>query len=762
MGAAREGGGGGPPSQTATLSGNVLDVPSSTTISDLGGAIVTITINALGKPSLLEGLPREATQSETCTTTTEADGSFTCEDLPTGTGVVTITKEGKTTQTIEVDLTGGSATTSAFLQSTNANTAVITPEEGASINTFDVPSLPEAQVNVPAGAVATDTDVVLTPYHTMNNLPEKLPEGYTGLAGAELATVSGEPVAFALPAEAYVQLPAHIKAEELEGADIRLLEYKDGDWVVRPGIGSVQFLAGSDKDFLGPDPGNTAGLDGTDPFVWAAAVTEITSISGTVTITNGTPVAGAVVFGGGATAQTSGNGSFLLKGLLALEETSLVAMNCAAPGYLVGSAFVAVTRGETTSGVVCVLQALEEVGIVAGKVTHSVTDAGIAGAKVILQKAPTVTTLIYEPRGTEILTDDILLVEPPETGVSSYAWSLTTPAGETFPSATYTSNLIVMNGLFLEAQASGVGMGLGAYRVDLTVTLAGGKTQRLSAGFLLEQVGVTLTMTDIELSTQLDPNADLESQSNEFGNYRLIGVPIGETLQIQASADGYVPSPLIPISPLTPGETRQVNIPLAALGAGDTTAPSVPTGLSATAQSSSEIHLTWNAATDNVGVRGYRIYRNSVLIAFVSSPSFTDTGLAASTTYTYTVAACDAAGNCSAQSAPDSATTLSETVPIFTLTVTKAGSGSGTVTSSPAGINCGTACSEPYASNTGVTLTATPASGSVFAGWSGACTGTGSCTVTMDAAKSVTATFSTGAPAAGKWDEMIWDQFVWG
>ena len=77
----------------------------------------------------------------------------------------------------------------------------------------------------------------------------------------------------------------------------------------------------------------------------------------------------------------------------------------------------------------------------------------------------------------------------------------------------------------------------------------------------------------------------------------------------------------------------------------------------------------------------------------------------------------------------------------YRLTVAKSGTGSGTVTSSPPGINCGSDCSEDYPSDTSVTLTAKPAAGSVFTGWSGACTGTGACNLTMNAAKSVTATF---------------------
>ena len=76
----------------------------------------------------------------------------------------------------------------------------------------------------------------------------------------------------------------------------------------------------------------------------------------------------------------------------------------------------------------------------------------------------------------------------------------------------------------------------------------------------------------------------------------------------------------------------------------------------------------------------------------------------------------------------------------FTLAVAK--SGSGVVVSDPAGISCGTACAHEYQESTVVTLTASPAAGSGFAGWLGACTGTGACVVTMDDSKQVTATFA--------------------
>ena len=90
----------------------------------------------------------------------------------------------------------------------------------------------------------------------------------------------------------------------------------------------------------------------------------------------------------------------------------------------------------------------------------------------------------------------------------------------------------------------------------------------------------------------------------------------------------------------------------------------------------------------------------------------------------------------------------------YTLSVSRSGTGQGTLTSSPAGINCGPSsntCSATFASGTVVTLTATPSEGSAFGSWGGACSGTSSsCTVTMSSNRSVTATFA--ALAADSYD----------
>ena len=123
--------------------------------------------------------------------------------------------------------------------------------------------------------------------------------------------------------------------------------------------------------------------------------------------------------------------------------------------------------------------------------------------------------------------------------------------------------------------------------------------------------------------------------------------------------------------------------------------------------------------------------------------------LAASATLGSTFAgwsgACTGTGTCKVTMSADKAVGASFTLipagPV--LTVTKSGTGAGTVTSAPAGINCGETCSATFTKNAIVTLTPTATEGSNFTGWSGACSGLGTCRVTMSAAKSVGAVFTS-------------------
>jgi chitodextrinase len=83
----------------------------------------------------------------------------------------------------------------------------------------------------------------------------------------------------------------------------------------------------------------------------------------------------------------------------------------------------------------------------------------------------------------------------------------------------------------------------------------------------------------------------------------------------------------------------------------DTTAPTVPGNLVATASSATAVNLSWSASTDAVGVTSYRVQRDGIAVASsVAGTSYSDTGLASNTAYSYTVSAADAAGNRSAES----------------------------------------------------------------------------------------------------------------
>ena len=103
---------------------------------------------------------------------------------------------------------------------------------------------------------------------------------------------------------------------------------------------------------------------------------------------------------------------------------------------------------------------------------------------------------------------------------------------------------------------------------------------------------------------------------------------------------------------------------------------------------------------------------------------------------------CSGTGTCQVVMDQARSVVATFTVNTYALTVAKTGTGSGTVTSDPAGIACGATCTASYPYATVVTLTPAAGVGSAFVSWSGACTGTGSCQVTMTQARSVTASFA--------------------
>ena len=168
----------------------------------------------------------------------------------------------------------------------------------------------------------------------------------------------------------------------------------------------------------------------------------------------------------------------------------------------------------------------------------------------------------------------------------------------------------------------------------------------------------------VYLNGQLDDGTLLgtvtSTQQNSSANVNIGRRPTGNTFNF----NGRIDDVRIYNRSLTQTEIQaDMNTPLGSPVL-DTQPPSAPTGMSATAQSSSQINLSWTSATDNVGVTGYRVERcqgagcsSFSEIATTSATSYSDTGLSASTSYSYRIRAVDAATNLGPYSTTASAIT---------------------------------------------------------------------------------------------------------
>ena len=167
----------------------------------------------------------------------------------------------------------------------------------------------------------------------------------------------------------------------------------------------------------------------------------------------------------------------------------------------------------------------------------------------------------------------------------------------------------------------------------------------------------------------------------------------------------------------------------------------VPRTLTVTPSGSGTGALTSSPAGIDCGVTCEHAFPQNTLVILSASPA---PGSAFSG---WSGAGCSGTSICVVTMTNDAAVTANFVANPKTLTVTKAGAGSGSVSSSPAGIACGTTCSAPFAAGTSVTLAATPSAGSTFTGWSGSgCSGTGVCTVPLAVNSTVTATFNLVPP----------------
>ncbi|MEW6027835.1 MAG: carboxypeptidase-like regulatory domain-containing protein, partial [Planctomycetota bacterium] len=358
---------------------------------------------------------------------------------------ITIEKDGHTTQVHTVNTSGASQSVKGSLNRKNQNQKTIFASAESDINTDgDLnekgEAIPRCHIVITSGAVAGDTEVELSPYYSLDNLPVPLPSGYIGLAGADFSASSIILFVAGKEAKPYLALPSTINAAELTATNIKLMELVEtngvSNWVVSKN-GSNQdrackyYSSGQYTGMLGPDDGvledNQAKLKGVRAFCFVYYITQVATINGKVRNTAGTPVGGTMVFGGGSAATTDSAGNYSLQRVIALNtgSSSLVMVNAIAPGYQLASAAASVAAGGTVNNVNITLETLEEVVLVGGKVTDTATTQPIAGAKVTCTTNPYIAAFTYDNKGTATDFMDDVFSATPKAGILSYKWHLT-------------------------------------------------------------------------------------------------------------------------------------------------------------------------------------------------------------------------------------------------------------------------------------------------------------------------------------------------
>ena len=198
----------------------------------------------------------------------------------------------------------------------------------------------------------------------------------------------------------------------------------------------------------------------------------------------------------------------------------------------------------------------------------------------------------------------------------------------------------------------------GLKSLDVTAAAVGNSATSSSGTATTTSANEVLVAANTVATSTTGPGAGFTS--------RIITKPDGDIVEDQTVTATGSYQATAPLSAAGPWVMQMATF--SASSSGDTTPPTAPSNLTATAASASQINLAWTASTDNVGVTGYLVERcsgagctNFAQIGTPTSTSFSDTGLTANTSYSYRVRATDAAGNLSAYSNTATATTTGTT-----------------------------------------------------------------------------------------------------
>ncbi|MBI5777891.1 MAG: Ig-like domain repeat protein [Planctomycetes bacterium] len=508
-------------------------------------------------------------------------------------------------------------------------------------------STPGQEIDVPAQAVDNDTEIDFIPFRHSDDLPEALPDGCEFLGGANLKPKHNDKADFnnGKEADCYVILPDNVRAEELSNTDIKLMEFIDGHWViVLPDKKGKVHEDGPKAGYIGPDEENPAKLTGIRPFCWVRVKTDKTA--------PGTP--------DGLVATATSSCEIRL-------TWNTAADNVAVNGYRV-------YRNDCDD----YLEAVADT---------SYTDTGLAPstAYCYFVRAYDAAGNFSNPSVTATATTLTLPDTTPPSVPIGLAATAVSPSQINLSWNASTDNVgvtgykLYRNGALISTISSiysysdtGLAASTG-YRYTVAAYDAAGNVSAFSnmaTATTLAPPDITAPTTPVSLTAvAVSPNQINLAWNPSKDNVGVVGYKIyrNATCITSVAAASYINVRLAPSTTYSytvaaydaAGNISAFSNIAAAttLAPPDITAPTVPVSLTAVAVSHNQINLAWKSSTDNVGVAGYKVYRNGALLLQLSATSYSNTGLAASTTYSYSVAAYDAAGNTSAQCSPVSANT---------------------------------------------------------------------------------------------------------
>ncbi len=377
----------------------------------------------------------------------------------------------------------GEVDVAVLVQKESGVAGTATATDGLTLEVTGSTAAPEGSLFLPPGAIAGDPQAVdFTPYSIPAELPERLPDGYLPLAGAQIASPDSTAFTQGATATLELELPGWVDPASLDGQEIVLLQHSSTGWTRVPGKGTYDQATNR----IVPDSGDPAHLAMFAPSAWALKATTSSrrAFRGTVRRADDTPVSRATVLTLSGAHTTGPDGRFDVPvsvvndgdlDIVQVVESDAMAAVVAEGGE---GEDLDVNLGQGTAGT-------WQAGYMKAFV-HNPLGAPIEGARVTIGAAVGVTGIEHDDGATpeEYWDDEFRVPGLDVLNVIDYEWMLRMPGNnEDFVSTTYTGNEIVLSSLLLEAQSAGRTIELGAYTVRASYTVPGGKAFSVDGGF---------------------------------------------------------------------------------------------------------------------------------------------------------------------------------------------------------------------------------------------------------------------------------------